>query len=54
MPSWLQTNCLCITKSLNGYVVSPEPNTPAHSCVAFATWQELVDWLAANWVEPQD
>ena len=54
MPIWLQSNQLVITKSLNGFVVSPERNTPAHECVAFATWQELVDWLESNWAEPQD
>lgn len=51
MPSWLNSNCLCITKTLNGWSVAPEPNTPAHSCVAFSSWADLVDWLATNWAE---
>ena len=52
MPSWLQNKQIVITKTHNGWSVSPDKNTPVEQCVVFETWAALAYWLDVNYANP--
>lgn len=52
MPTWLSSKQIVLTKTMNGWAVSPDKTTSILECVTFDSWADLAYWLEANWGNP--
>ncbi len=38
MPTWLNQKEIVVIKTLSGWVVGPEKNSPSDECISYAAW----------------